>query len=191
MGTLPIEVVKSYTQLITRPIDGYSFHIQFTENSLVYDARNYLAQYAIDNDLDYVLWVDSDVIFPADGLERLLAHDKDFVTGVYFQRRPPHYPTIYSHVGEDGKEVCTDYTKKRLFQVEGCGFGFCLVKVDVMRKMVNEYGYLFHPIPQLGEDLSFCYRWTQMGGEIWCDPTIKLGHLGTQVYGEEDYHGER
>ena len=26
-----------------------------------------------------------------------------------------------------------------------------------------------------------------MGIKMYCDPTIKLGHIGTKIYGEEDY----
>ena len=29
-----------------------------------------------------------------------------------------------------------------------------------------------------GEDLSFCGRVQQVGGEMWCDSSIKMGHVG-------------
>ena len=38
-----------------------------------------------------------------------------------------------------------------------------------------------------GEDLSFCLRARELGAEIWCDSTIKLGHVGTAVYDEDSY----
>ena len=35
----------------------------------------------------------------------------------------------------------------------------------------------------LAEDLSFCYRWTQIcGGEIWALVDEPLGHVGTMIY---------
>lgn len=35
----------------------------------------------------------------------------------------------------------------------------------------------------LSEDYTFCKRWRQIGGEIWCDPKIKLKHWGQKAYG--------
>ena len=40
-----------------------------------------------------------------------------------------------------------------------------------------------------GEDYSFCVRWREGGQKVWCDPDIKLGHIGeknfTGCLGEE------
>jgi hypothetical protein len=33
-----------------------------------------------------------------------------------------------------------------------------------------------------GEDYSFCKRWRDMGGRVWVDPTISMGHLGTKIW---------
>jgi hypothetical protein len=34
----------------------------------------------------------------------------------------------------------------------------------------------------MGEDYWFCERAKEKGIEIWCDPTIAVGHLGTYQY---------
>ena len=36
----------------------------------------------------------------------------------------------------------------------------------------------------LGEDFSFCYRWTQIGGKIYVDPNIDMG-ITDAVFTEE------
>ena len=190
MGTMPIKTVKSLMGILFR--SKCEFFLQFTENSLIYNARNDLAECAMEKECDYVLWIDSDMTFPADALERMIADDKDVVTGLYFQRRGEHRPVIYSKVDETGTELVNDYPQDHLFMVEGCGFGLVLMRVEVLRRIAEEYHLMFHPIPQLGEDLSFCYRWKELGGEIWCDPAIKCGHLGEYEFTEEDYwHGRR
>ena len=172
--------------LMFQRTEGVEWLLHMTENSLVYDARNDMAQVAMHNGADYVLWIDSDMTFPADALQRLLALDKDVVTGLYFQRNGQHKPVIYSHVGEDGTQGFTDIPTEP-FQVDGCGFGMVLMRTEVIRRVAKEYGLLFHPIPQLGEDLSFCYRWKEIGGEIWCDPSVKCGHIGEYEWTEKDW----
>lgn len=47
-------------------------------------SRNYLRDYALENNYDYFLNIDQDVIPPKDVITRLLSHEKDFVTGIYF-----------------------------------------------------------------------------------------------------------
>ena len=34
----------------------------------------------------------------------------------------------------------------------------------------------------LNEDVAFCRRWRDLGGQIWCDPDIDLHHHGSKVY---------
>ena len=37
---------------------------------------------------------------------------------------------------------------------------------------------LFLPMPEYGEDLAFCKRFTDIGGKIYADPAVQLGHIG-------------
>ena len=50
--------------------------IAFQMGSLVYDARNSLALNAIKAEADYVMWFDSDMVFPSNTLEKLI-EDRD------------------------------------------------------------------------------------------------------------------
>ena len=80
-----------------------------------------------------------------------------------------------------------DYPRDDIFQIEGCGFGCVMLTVDLLRRVQERFGLPFAPAGGFGEDLSFCLRARELGAEIWCDSTIKLGHVGTAVYDEDSY----
>lgn len=193
LNKVDVKFVASWANTVfCHGIEDVECHPQFVVDSMTYTARINLADVALKSGCDYILWLDSDMVFPADTLQRLLIHDKDFVTGIYFQRRGDHAPVIYSGVDEVGRVVYADYPKDKLFQVAACGFGCVLMKTKVIQEVAKASGgATFQPLNGIGEDLSFCYRWQQAGGEIWCDPTIKLGHIGEYVFTEEDWNGRK
>ena len=56
--------------------------IVFLKSSLVYDARNQGAHKAIQGGYDYVLWIDSDMTFAPDLMQKMFMSigDKQFLT---------------------------------------------------------------------------------------------------------------
>ena len=70
--------------------------------SLIYTSRNDLATNAVQSDLDYVFWMDSDMSFPPDTLVRMMdtlqKHDLDILTGLYFRRVPPYSPVLFDQL---------------------------------------------------------------------------------------------
>lgn len=175
--------------------------IQFTtaQGSLIYDARNHLAEIAIDGNFDRVLWLDSDIIFEPSTFRRLSEHldlGKEIVSGLYFTRKNPIKPVIYKDLWQellpDGKraahaESFDDYPRDDLFQAAGCGFGCVMTSVDLLRRVRDQLGMPFAPEAGFGEDLAFCLRARQLGAEIWIDSTIKCGHVGMAVFDEDTY----
>ncbi len=163
--------------------------IAFQMGSLVYTARNDLATYAMKEGFDYVLWLDSDMVFEPNLLERLLKHMNDetkMVTGIYYKRRPPYSPVLFktmeprSNGGWNFSDY-EDYPEKGLFEVGACGFGCVLMATEVILDVQIKHGYLFHPMNSGGEDISFCWRARQCGYKIMCDPEIICGHVGNVV----------
>ena len=155
-------------------------------SSLVYDARNMLAHKAVSEGFDRVLWLDSDMHFTPDLMKRLSA-DMDtgleFVSAVYFTRKAPVQPVAYAVCHDtpnaSGELVPTAESVKNipsgLFEVEGVGFGACLMTTDLIRRV----GRLpFFPQEGYGEDLSFCRRARAAGAKIWCDGDIIVDHIG-------------
>lgn len=155
-------------------------------SSLVYEARHVLAHKAVTEGFDRVLWLDSDMHFAPDLMDRLAAdmdEGREFVSALYFTRKTPIQPCVYS--------VCHDMPNSRgemiptatsfrhipegVFEVEGCGFGAVLMTTDLIRRV----GKLpFFPMEGYGEDLSFCRRARAAGAKLYCDGRIIADHIG-------------
>ena len=189
--TVPADTLQSIISLKVKT------PVQFTlvRGSLVYDARNRLAEIAIDGGFDRILYLDSDMVFEPDMLTRFheqLDSGKDVVCGLYTTRKPPIHTTLYSAMYLEQKpgerfatpklERMEDYPLNEPFQVKGCGFAGVMLRVDVLRRVIENFGAPFSPLPGFGEDLSFCLRAAELGIEIWCDPRIRFGHVGVAVY---------
>ncbi len=87
-------------------------------------------------------------------------------------------------------------------QASGVGFGVALVQRSTLSGMIEHgavreqrdrrtqaeglrgslYGF-FDKVDDLGEDFSFCRRWTDMGGEVFCILDEDVGHVGDIRYG--------
>ena len=171
-----------------------------TMNSLIYDARNQLAKRAVDGGYDRTLWIDSDMQFEPDLMERLSAdldEGRDFVSGLYFTRRKEPKPVIYQKCGiyrtdQDTRPIVEhfmDYPRDQIFEIEACGFGAVMVKTELLDRVIKEFGQPFAPIYGFGEDLSFCMRVQELGVPMYCDSRVKLGHVGLRVISEENYRG--
>lgn len=193
-GNVPVPFVGCLIRLLFHRIEGYEYRLQFIQDSLIYAARNELARVALQDNCDYILWIDSDMTFPENALEVLLGdlnsgNGRDMVTALYFTRQGDHKPVIYYDVDPELKaRSIKKYPEDMVFPIDGCGFGFCLMRIKVIEDVAQGYaGALFSPLEGLGEDLSFCYRLNQIGGLIWADTRVKCGHIGAKEFREEDF----
>ena len=173
----------------------------FSQGSLIYDGRNILADTAVREGFDRVLWLDSDMVFDPYLFLRLSEHldlGKEMVSGLYVSRKAPIHPVIYKSIRRDPlengflpvAEAYSDYPRDSLFPVAGCGFGAVMMTTELLRRLQAAYGLPFTPLPGFGEDLSFCLRVQELGAEMWCDSSIKLGHAGMAIYTEAEYRPE-
>lgn len=187
------EFVKSLIGLIEKlKEDGVDYEVKLKGLSLVYAARDYLACYAINNGFTDVLWLDSDMVFTPDILDDLRFCGKKFVTGVAHSRRPPYGACTFSDISLNNVTHVGEYPNEP-FRVAGCGFACVLIKTEILKDVMTTYKSCFLPLQQYGEDIAFCKRAGELGHEIWCDPAVRLGHIGhITVYPEmrEQYQEE-
>lgn len=161
-----------------------AYDVEIQAGTLVYIARNRLANKAVNENYTHILFLDSDMVFGKDLLEDLLFCEKEFVCGAFQSRRPPYSSCIFSSLRP--VERVKEYSLEP-FKVEGCGMACTLISAGVLRNVLNKYGTTFTPTEEFGEDLAFCWRARSVGQEIWCDPSIRIGHIAhIPVYpGEE------
>ena len=133
--------------------------------------------------------------FAPDTMTRLQQHmeeGKDIVTGLYFRRRPPFSPVLFKtleRIDEDSArhENYDDYPDNSLFEIGGCGFGCVMTRTSVLEDVFLNYHKCFDPVCSIGEDLAFCLRARELGYKVYCDSTIKCGHIGQLVVDESVY----
>lgn len=190
-----------FQSVLTLDLRGLDVKVAVEAGSLVYTARNSIVAYAADAKADYIMWMDSDMIFPRDTVQTLLKdaldNDLDYVSGIYFKRAFPTAPVIVKDLiwarkedgtYDNGAELYKDYPKDQLFEIAASGFGCVLTRVDTLLSVTAMYKMSpFEPLPCLGEDYSFCKRFANVGGKMWCDSRVKCGHVGKYVYTEKDW----
>ena len=170
--------------------DGVDFDYQIIAGTLVYWARNRLAKRAIDNGFTHVLWLDSDMTFGPDIVDDLLFCGKDMVCGAFVSRKPPYGPCVYSSIDDPGNMIKVENFGTEPFRVDGCGFATVLTSVELLKAVWDRFDTCFRPTEDYGEDLAFCDRVKKLGREIWCEPTVRPGHIAhVPVYAGEHLFG--
>lgn len=181
---IPTKTVISLLQTVQKGV----VEPMLVDGSLVYDARDGIATYAVNNGYDYVLYADSDMIFCADDLKKLVAHDVGICSGLYKTRRGENKNVMYSKIITRRRfpyrqpELIEDMAITGFSRVAACGFGFCLIKTSVLKSMFKRYKSLFEPKWGVGEDIAFCIRAKRCGFYTFADRDVKLGHIGETVY---------
>jgi hypothetical protein len=140
----------------------------------------------------HLMWIDSDMVFKPEDLDKLLAHDKDIVSGVYLMEGGSSYATVKEWDEEFFQKngsfqfLTPEVAGTELMEVAYSGFGFMLIKHGVFEAL--EYPW-FRPIfynigdcmDFCAEDVGFCRTATEKGFKIWVDPSVKVGHEKSQV----------
>ena len=183
------DFVKCLTKLIQKlQSEGVRFDVEIISGTLVYSARDKLAKKAVNEGYTHTLWFDSDMIFTEDVLDDLMFSGNQFVTGIYHTRRPPHGSCIFKDISLDNisKYMGNDYPKNT-FEIAGCGFGCVLIDVQIIKDVLMTYGEAFLPSHGLGEDIAFCQRVHELGYKMYCEPAVRLGHIGHIAIYPEDH----
>jgi glycosyltransferase involved in cell wall biosynthesis len=187
MGSIHVGVVGSLWQLQANYTD-IEFKLYLVGNSLVYDARNEILNYAMRENADYLLFIDSDIIFPSYALKNLLDQNRAMISGIYWSRSENvRKPIIYSeikprHIFRRIPKI--DHVTGQIqgcTEIKACGMGFCLIRKDLIQKITKKFVSPFEPFKGMGEDISFCYRVGKIREKIYA-LDVGLEHVGDKRY---------
>jgi hypothetical protein len=159
--------------------------LKISQGTLIANQRAELSLDAMAEGCTHILFIDSDMRFPQDMIERLLKHDLDIVATNCARRRMPTGPTaqLYKENGER-ELVWTMPESTGLQEVGSVGMGVMLIKANVFSALaepwfetpwrVDKRGYI-------GEDVFFCQKAAAAGFKIWIDHDVskEIGHIGT------------
>lgn len=143
----------------------------------IYRVRDHIMNRAINLEYDYMMWIDSDVIFSTHDFDRLLKSDRDIVSGIYFIKNGnglEHIPTEYACVKMDGSPLTTFDKVSGLTQVRANGMGFMLIKNGVFESIQEPFNLTSNQI--ISEDICFQNKALHRGYKSFINPDVVLGH---------------
>jgi hypothetical protein len=167
-------------------------------NAMIAHSRSLFCALFLESEATDMVFIDHDVTWEPGAMVRLMEHPVEMVAGIYPKRSDPiGFNVRYM---QDQKEIWAD-PATGLIEVEGVPAGFFRISRTALEKMVVAYpekrftdrhpkkGFawaLFDNIHEgdayFGEDYSFCRRYRQIGGRVWADPSIEMGHIGNKKF---------
>lgn len=157
-------------------------------------ARNAMVRAAMAEHMEWILWVDNDMIFPPNALLRLLTHGRDIV-GADYRRRSPPFAKIGLMVNPDDPKGLPMFKGDRGTQTSGLveramlGLGLLLVRTEVFKALPAPW-FARTYIPENAteenqdgfstEDSYFCYMARSRDFRVWCDLDLsaQVLHVG-------------
>jgi hypothetical protein len=181
------------------------------------DSRNKLvAAWLAEDTADWLFWIDTDMGFAPDTVDRLMAAadpaERPVVGGLCFTQREETSdgmggwrcratPTVFDwtvleDTGQMGFSVRWNYPPDQLTRVAGTGSACILIHRSVFEKIQAKYGTWYDRVPNttmgqvISEDLSLCLRACALDIPIHVHTGIKTTHQKTLWLAEDDYYGQ-
>jgi len=177
----------------------YSLVYHLVGSCLIYDAREKIVKFARDNNCKYTVMLDSDMVPPSDMLIKMvntLDDGKlDLVTGMAFKRTAPFQPCFYTKCDYDLDaqkpylESPVEFPDKGFIPLAGVGLACCMMRTEIFdcidqKKKDKSY---FFPLPNLGEDLTFCLIARKCGIKMAVDLSIDVGHVSNMAITKDHF----
>lgn len=150
-----------------------------------------------------ILYVDSDVSWEPGTIERLMSHPVDCVLGAYPRRAEGGLYSVRTLPGPCTlvDPVTGETHPHGLLEVAAGPAGMLRLSRRCVETMVNAYPDTWYSDPlvssgktwnlfeftvqnheRVSEDITFCLRYRNAGGRVWCDPHPLLHHHGDKTY---------
>ena len=208
-GSFSVEWIRAFKSMEKVTGGGDLF---FAKGMPIDIARDMYARIAVERGYEWIFFLDSDVVLPPDGLEKLLQANLPIVNGMYVAKHPGGaFWDMWMRVRDpSGRETATPVIKwgdDRYFtECDLVGAGCMLIHRSVFEAIQAKYpkipwfywAYGRKPdavvdgmgIPDpfmrgVSEDFWFCVLAKDCGYRIVIDTSIKCGHVGSTVLTEE------
>lgn len=164
-------------------------HVFMDASTILLTQRERLASMALELGTEYILWLDSDIVFPATTAVRLMNHNEPVVAANYIRRQLPAKGVAYEKIGDWENPLPFDVYDD-LVEVEGIGMGCVLMKTEIfteLKKPWFEFGWSPESNDFLGEDMILCQKLASLDYKIKVDTLLsqELRHLGTWGFGPD------
>ena len=178
-----VELIKLNT------MNNIDTHVAMDASTILLTQRERLAIEAQKIGAEYMLWLDSDMVFPPTTALRLMAHNEDVVAANYVRRQPPYKGVAYETIG-DWQNPLPYEPQDDLAPIEGIGMGCMLMRTCILDEIPQpwfEFGWNPQTTDHLGEDMIFCQKIAQAGYTIKVDTQLSMEtlHLGTYAFGPD------
>lgn len=175
-------LIKTTTQM------GINVHLFFDASTILINQRERLIEQAIEVKSEWVLWLDSDMMFPSTTLLRLLAHNQDMVACNYMKRSHPFKSVTFMDTN-DWESWVPIKSEDELLTAEATGMGCLLMRTSLFQRLYKPYfEYTFQPTTNdwLGEDFTLFNKLNALGYELKIDMNLskEIYHMGTFAYGK-------
>jgi hypothetical protein len=189
------ETTQGFYQMINRAIGIAKVDPQpSVSSSVVSWVRNDLLArlYASKVDFDYVLFMDDDIVPPADAIEKLLSHNVGIVAGACTVRQDPPLPNFRSFNQEDySYHTAFEWSGEGLIEIGAVGTGLMLIRRKELEMIADYYVNCMHEVKYLGMDAETQKRISarrkakaKADGNYWWFEFLKHP-LGDGEYGED------
>ena len=148
----------------------------------IVSGRELLRKECLKRGYSHLWFVDSDTIPPKDALEKLLAAEKQIISGVVLSRmningRFGVFPALYAKTEKKGSArlMSVEEVKgKGVIEIDISGFACCLIKKEVLENVPLRY----YGQSQSGEDVAFHVDAHKQGFKSFAALSVKCKHLG-------------
>jgi hypothetical protein len=174
-------LVKLTTQM------GIETHLFFDASTILINQRENLIKQAIEVGSEWVLWLDSDMLFPPSVLMRLLAHNEDLVGCNYMKRSYPFKTVAFTDTSDWENWIPIQYSNE-LVEAEAVGMGCVLMRTKLFKELQKPYfEYTYQPKTEDwgGEDFTLFKKFNKLGHKLKIDMNLsnEIYHIGTFAYG--------
>ena len=167
-------------------VAGHRVSIVNSKSSLITQSRNLAVNAAREAGAEWLMFLDSDMVFPPETIARLMAHGEAIVGATYPRKG---WPLAFIGTRLDGRPLSLADTG--LIEAGRLPTGCLLIQARVFESLRAPYfrcGYDEAAGTVLGEDFWFSERVRSLGFSLWCDLQLsrQIEHLGIYRFNLKD-----